>query len=49
MAGSLSVPIASSDYQSLMLRINELEEIVAELKKDNEAKTTIITERTKQI
>lgn len=49
MAESLCVPIASSDYQSLMLRIKELEEIVAELKKDNEAKATIITEQSKQI
>jgi hypothetical protein len=30
------VPRASSDYQSLKLRIKELVEIVAKLKRDNE-------------
>jgi len=58
MAESLSVgiPVTASDYLSLTLRINELEEIVAELKKDNEEKAKIIAnqakiiaERTKQI
>jgi len=51
MAESLSVgiPVTASDYLSLTLRIKELEEIVAELKKDNEEKAKIIADRTKQI
>jgi septal ring factor EnvC (AmiA/AmiB activator) len=49
MAESFCVPIASSDYQSLTIRIKELEEIVAELTRDNEEKAKIIAELTKQI
>ena len=51
MAESLSVemPVTASEYQSLMLQIKELEEIVAGLKKDNEEKAKIIAEQTKQI
>jgi DNA repair exonuclease SbcCD ATPase subunit len=39
------VPRASSDYQSLKLRIKELVEIVAKLKRDNEEKARIITDQ----
>ena len=49
MAESLCVSTASSDYQSLTLRIQELEEIVAELTRANEEKAKIIAELTKQI
>jgi len=51
MAESLSVemPVTASEYQSLILQIKELEEIVAGLKKDNEEKAKIIAEQTKQI
>jgi hypothetical protein len=49
MAGSLSVSIASSDYQSLTLRLKEQEEIIAKLSKDNEEKAAIITEQSKLI
>jgi hypothetical protein len=41
--------ITESDYQSLKLKIKELEEIVAELKSDNEEKAKIIAEQTKLI
>ena len=41
--------ILASEYQSLILRIKELEEIVAELKRDNEEKAKIIAEQAKQI
>ena len=41
--------ILASEYQSLILRIKELEEIVAELKSDNEEKAKIIAEQAKQI
>ncbi|RJS75446.1 IS66 family transposase, partial [Methanophagales archaeon] len=43
------MPVMASDYLSLTLRINELEETVAELKNDNEEKAKIIAEQTKQI
>ena len=43
------MPVTASDYLSLTLRINELEEIVAELKNDNEEKAKIIAQQTKQI
>ena len=56
LSGGVGIPVTASDYLSLTLRINELEEIVAELKKDNEEKAKIIAnqakiiaERTKQI
>ena len=51
MAESLNVgiPVTASDYLSLTLRINELEEIVAELKKDNEEKAKIIADQAKII
>ena len=51
MAESLSVemPVTASEYQSLILRIKELEEIVAELKKDNEEKAKIIADQAKII
>jgi len=35
------MPATASDYQSLKLQIKGLEEIVAELKSDNEAKAKI--------
>nr|QNO54529.1 hypothetical protein LPKEAICH_00020 [Methanosarcinales archaeon ANME-1 ERB7] len=41
--------VTASDYQSLKLKIKELEEIVAELKSDNEAKAKIIAEQAKLI
>ena len=51
MAENLSVemPVTASDYLSLTLRIKELEEIVAELKKDNEEKAKIIADQAKII
>jgi len=45
----VEMSILASEYQSLILRIKELEEIVAELKRDNEGKAKIIAEQTKQI
>ena len=41
--------VTESDYQSLKLQIKWLEEIVAELKSDNEEKAKIIAEQTKLI
>jgi len=41
--------VTASDYQSLKLQIKWLEEIVAELKKDNEEKAKIIAEQAKLI
>jgi len=41
--------VTASDYQSLKLRIKELEERVAELEKDNVVQAKIIAEQTKQI
>lgn len=41
--------VTASDYQSLKLQIKGLEEIVAELKSDNEAKAKIIAEQAKLI
>jgi len=51
MAESLSgeMPVTASDYQSLMLRIKELEEIIAELEKDNAEQAKLITEQGKLI
>ena len=51
MAESLNVEmsVTASDYQSLKLRIKELEERVAELEKDNAVQAKIIAEQTKQI
>ena len=43
------MPVTASDYQSLKLQIKGLEEIVAELKSDNEAKAKIIAEQAKLI
>jgi hypothetical protein len=41
--------LGASDYQSLKLKIKELEEIVAELKSDNEEKAKIIAEQARII
>jgi len=41
--------VTASDYQSLKLQIKWLEDIVAELKSDNEEKAKIIAEQTKLI
>jgi len=41
--------ILASEYQSLIVRVKELEETVAELKRDNEEKAKIIAEQAKQI
>jgi len=41
--------VTASDYQSLKLKIKELEEIVVELKSDNEEKAKIIAEQAKLI
>jgi transposase/uncharacterized coiled-coil protein SlyX len=51
MAESLGVemPVTASDYQSLMLRIKELEERIAELEKDNTEQAKIIAEQAKLI
>jgi hypothetical protein len=43
------MPVTASDYQSLKLQIKGLEEIVAGLKSDNEAKAKIIAEQAKLI
>ena len=45
----MSISILASEYQSLILRIKELEKIVAELKRDKEEKAEIIAEQAKQI
>ena len=51
MAESLGVemPVTASDYQSLMLRIKELEERITELEKDNAEQAKIIAEQAKLI
>jgi predicted RNase H-like nuclease (RuvC/YqgF family) len=41
--------VTASDYQSLKLKIKELEEMVSELKRDNEEKAKIIAEQAKTI
>ena len=41
--------LTASDYQSLKLQLKELEEIVADLKRDNEEKAKIIAEQAKII
>ena len=45
----MSISILASEYQSLILRIKELEKIVAELKRDKEEKAKIVAEQAKQI
>ena len=41
--------ISASEYQSLIVRVKELEETVAELKRDNDEKAKIIAEQIRDI